>query len=298
MGLESPDPDLLAASQGAIVTTPSGMVLDGQRDAIEAPPVESPEEDADGDGVVNEIPTALVDHTEFYLLNYFKPGRGRIDDDVLAGEIMMTQFRCTNCHVKDLTIRHDRRVANLETVFSPAQGNPFNRLFATASLLLVEVPNSGFPAIKDPTLQSFVVRNIHSDFKRHDMGINFAELGYNSTPDDPNLNSLFMTEALWGVGDTAPYAHDGRSGNLDDVILRHDSPGAEADARISAQAYRNTSEAVRIQIRKYLRSLVLFSPDDTASNLNPANPTTENYPQFGHGSIQLSALFNDPSDPE
>jgi hypothetical protein len=298
MGLEAPDPDLLAASAGGVVTTPSGMVLDGTKDAIEAPPVNSIGHDGDEDGVANEIPVALVDHMEFYLLNYFKPGRGRIDNDVLQGEIMLTQFRCTNCHIKDLTIRSDRRAADVETVFNPSQGNPFNRLFATATLRLVEVPNSGTPSIKNPAGQSFVVRNIHSDFKRHNMGKNFAERRYNSTPASPNLTVEFMTEALWGVGDTAPYGHDGRSGNLDDVILRHNSPGADGDAIIAGQAFAGTSESVRIWVRKYLASLILFAPDDTASNLQVQNTNDPNYPQFGHGSIRLTSLFNNQNDLE
>lgn len=298
MGLEAVDPDTLAASGGATVTTPAGMVLNGATDVIEAPPVAHNEQDGDGDGKVDEIPTAIVDHMEFYLLNYFKPARGRIDNDVLQGEIMMTQFRCTNCHVKDLTIRADRRVADVETVFNATQGNPFNRLFATASLRLVEVPGSGTPSIKNPALQSFVVRNIHADFKRHNMGKNFAERGYHSTPGTPSMTTSFITEPLWGVGDTAPYGHDGRSGNLDDVILRHNSPGAEGDALMSAQAFAGTSETVRIWVRKYLASLVLFGPDDTASNLQPTTPSDANYPQYGHGSIRLTALFNNPSDVE
>ena len=72
MGLEAADPELLAASTGSSVVTPSGMVLDGTKDKIEAPPVSSRTEDSDVDGVVNEIDPALVDHLEFYLLNYFK----------------------------------------------------------------------------------------------------------------------------------------------------------------------------------------------------------------------------------
>ena len=43
---------------------------------------------------------------------------------------------------------------------------------------------------------------------------------------------------------------------------------------------------------------MLFPPDDTASNLQPKVTTTPGYPQFGHGSIRLGALFNDPNDPE
>jgi hypothetical protein len=298
MGLEAPDPDLLSAANGGVVTTPSGMVLDGTLDDIEAPPVSTTSEDSDGDGVTNEIPVSIVDHMEFYLLNYFKPARGRIDNDVLAGEIMLTQFRCTNCHIKDLTIRKDRRAADVETVFNPGSGNPFNRLFATASLRLAEQPNSGSPSIKNPALQSFIVRNIHTDFKRHNMGKNFNERNFNSTPASPNFQTLFITEPLWGVGDSAPYGHDGRSGNLDDVILRHNSPGADGDAIIAGQAFAGTSEAVRIQVRKYLASLILFSPDDTASNLQGTTPSDPNYPQFGHGAIRLGALFNDPNDPE
>ena len=50
------------------------MVLDGRIDVVEPPPVAPSTDDPDGDGVVNEIRPALVDHMEFYLLNYFKPG--------------------------------------------------------------------------------------------------------------------------------------------------------------------------------------------------------------------------------
>jgi len=34
-----------------------------------------------------------------------------------------------------------------------------------------------------------------------------------------------------------------------------------------------------------------LTPDDTPSNLDPAVPTTANYPQAGHGSIKPGALF-------
>jgi hypothetical protein len=47
---------------GGRITTPSGMVLDGRLDQIEAPPTADPATDPDDDGVTNEIPTSLVDH--------------------------------------------------------------------------------------------------------------------------------------------------------------------------------------------------------------------------------------------
>ena len=107
------------------------------------------------------------------------------------------------------------------------------------------------------------------------------------------MRTKFLTTALWGVGSTAPYGHDGRSMNLTEVILRH---GGEAQAvrdRFAALAATD-----RHELLDFLGSLVLFPPDDTASNLDPGDPSEPGFPQFGHGSIKLTVLFNDPTDVE
>ena len=132
------------------------------------------------------------------------------------------------------------------------------------------------------------MRNIFTDFKRHDLGPNFHERNYDGT-----MRTQFLTTPLWGVGTTAPYGHDGRSMNLTDVILRH---GGEAQA--ARDRFADLSGADRRRLLDFLNSLVLFPPDDTASNLNPGDRSAAGYPQFGHGSIRLAALFNDPTDPE
>jgi di-heme oxidoreductase (putative peroxidase) len=289
MGLEAPDPDLVTASGGGRVVTPSGMVLDGSSDAIEAPPVSSPLEDSDHDGVTNEIPTSIVDFMEFYLLHYFKAGIGEQNATTAQGRNLMQQIGCTACHVPDMVIARDRRVADLDTVFDAARGNPFNRLFATASLQLQEINDaSGFPSLKRPLLGSFVVRNIFTDFKRHDLGLNFHEVEYSG-----NLRREFLTTALWGVGSTGPYGHDGRSMTLEEVIRRHGGEALQARNNFVA-----LSAANRNAIFAFLNSLILFPPDDTASTLDPGNPADARFPQFAHGSIRLGALFNDPTDPE
>jgi len=94
MGMQAVDPDTLAASKGSDVVTPSGMLLSGSIDRFDPPHVTSATDDADGDGVVNEVPTAIVDYYEFYLLNYFKPGRGEITTAVTAGARLFNRIGC------------------------------------------------------------------------------------------------------------------------------------------------------------------------------------------------------------
>lgn len=288
MGIDAVDPMLGSAADGNRIVTPSGMVLDGRLDRIERPPATFVGQDSDGDGVLNELPTALVDHMEFYLLNYFKPGLYQQTSVTAAGLATFNQIGCNGCHIQNLTVNQDRRIADVETVYDPQQGI-FNQLFATASLRLVATNDgSGHPTIKSPALQPFVVRNFFADMKRHDLGPKFHERNYNGT-----LQTQFMTEPLWGVGSSPPYGHDGRSINLREVILRH---GGEA--LNSRNAFAGLSEASKNQVIEFLNSLVLFPPDDTASNLDPGSAATATFPQRGHGSIKLGALFNNPNEGE
>jgi hypothetical protein len=299
MGLESFDNDLILAAGGADVLKPAGMLLSGSIDKIEIAPVGSITEDGDLDEAVDEIPESIVDFMEFYLLHYFKAGTQITPTNsaaVTIGRATFTALGCNSCHRPTFTIASDRRVADLETNFSDftpempmTSGNPFNRMFAQATAFLtVTDDGSGLPTLKRHSNHSFVVRNFFADFKRHDIGVNFYERNYEGT-----LSTLFITEPLWGVGTTAPYGHDGRSDTLEDVILRH---GGEALA--SRDAFAALSPTAKSFVIDFLQSLVLFPPDDTASNLQPINPAAANFPQNGHGAISLTVLFNNTADLE
>jgi hypothetical protein len=186
--------------------------------------------------------------------------------------------------VPDLTITGDRRVADVETEFDRERGH-LNRLFATARPLFNEVSDvAGLPSLKRATQQAFVVQNIYTDFKRHDLGSRFHEREYDGT-----LRREFLTTPLWGVGSTGPYGHDGRSISLLEVILRH---GGEAEDERNQFARLTRQE--QSDILAFLNSLILFPPDDTASNLDPGDPAQPGFPQFGHGSIKLTVLSNNP----
>lgn len=288
MGLQAVDPLTARANAGERVVTPTGMVLDGSLDLVKRSAATFAADDPDNDGVRNEIPTSLVDYVEFYLFNYFKPGTYRQSPTTQFGAALMKQVGCTGCHVQNLTINRDRRIADVETTYDRSRAI-FNGLYANARLLVYEEDDgSGRPTIKRPLQRSFVVRNFFADLKLHDLGPAFHERNYDGT-----ITRQFLTTPLWGVGSSPPYGHDGRSINLREVILRH---GGEALQ--SRNAFAALPEMGKAAMLEFLNSLVLFPPDDTASNLDPGNPGAPNYPQHGHGSISLSVLFNSPTDSE
>ena len=87
--------------------------------------------------------------------------------------------------------------------------------------------------------------------------------------------------ALWGVGNEAAFGHDGRSINLTEIILRH---GGEAQA--AASKFAQLGDGAQAQIESFLMRLVLFPPDDSASNLDPGDPSAPDFPQQGHGACR------------
>jgi hypothetical protein len=288
MGLDAADPDLARATAGGRVVTPSGMVLDGSLDRIEAAPVANPVFQPDGDVSGNEMPTALVDYLEFYLLNYARPGLYKQTQGTYRGLRTFDRIGCASCHVQTLVLDRDRRIADAETVYDAERGT-LNRMFATVSSLVTAVPDgSGFPDLKRPKGQPFLVDNIFTDFKRHDLGPNFYERNWDGT-----TQKEFLTRALWGVGSKGVFGHDGRCINLLEAVLRH---GGEAQG--PRDRFADLGDLQQQEVLAFLRTLVLFPPDDTASNLDPGDRDADGYPQFGHGSIKLTVLFNDPSDRE
>src|SRR6185503_4102071 len=206
-------------------------------------------------------------------------------DDTRQGRMLFERAGCAGCHIPDLQINRDRRVADVETSYDPERGI-FNNLFATpAPLFSLFDDHSGFPNVKRPKLEPFLVRNIFTDFKRHNLGPNFFERNFDGT-----LRTDFLTTPLWGVGSTSPYGHDGRSINLMEVILRH---GGEAqDAR---NAFARLSSSQQSRVIAFLNSLIIFPPEDTASTLDPGDRSAFNFPQFGHGSFKRTASLLPPA---
>src|SRR5213078_244591 len=109
-----------------------------------------------------------------------------------------------------------------------------------------------------PKRDAYTIRNIYSDFKYHDVGEEFYQVQF-----DGSIIKQWRTPPLWGVGTTAPYAHDGASLTLDAVIRRHGGEAAEARRR-----YIALGDDGRRQVVAFLQSLVLYQTDQLPCDIN------------------------------
>jgi hypothetical protein len=229
-------------------------------------------DDPDRDGYCEEITEGDLDMMEWHFLNHPAPARGRITRDALAGQKLFGQIGCATCHVPDwhlnaanpaatdYTQRYDgdRRFFELKVGYNADR----ERMEGKINYLAEKrgdrlVPRRG----------AYTVRGIYSDFKYHDVGEAFYQVQFDGT-----VVRTWRTAPLWGVGSTAPYAHDGANLDLDSVIRRHGGEALE-----SRNAYRALGEDGQRQVLAFLNSLVLYQTDQLACDLNGDGQIDEHF---------------------
>ncbi len=100
------------------------------------------------------------------------------------------------------------------------------------------------------------VTGIYSDFLLHRVspanqeGGGYSEVPAVSLPDDHPLPDEWKTPPLWGVADSAPYFHDGKSPTLENAIFRH-----QGDAVSVTRAFEVLPVADQTSIVRFLKSL-------------------------------------------
>jgi CxxC motif-containing protein (DUF1111 family) len=99
------------------------------------------------------------------------------------------------------------------------------------------------------------VTGVYSDFLLHRLSDPVSEGRYGEVtpvplPDDHPLPDEWKTPALWGVADSAPYFHDGRTPTLREAIFRH-----EGDARSVTKAFEGLPEVDQNAIISFLNTL-------------------------------------------
>jgi hypothetical protein len=111
---------------------------------------------------------------------------------------------------------------------------------------------------------------LFSDLRRHNMGSRLAE-AIDEVGTGP---AAFLTRALWGLGSTAPYLHDGRATTVTEAILEH---GGEAAASRSAFLARSGDD--QGALLAFLGNLVLFKLEESEVVVPPP-PTVHLAPQL------------------
>jgi hypothetical protein len=215
-----------------------------------------------------------LDLLEWYMINHPAPALGQQDERTTRGRALMSELGCTSCHTQRWVLKPgdpktgmpgDRRFFNLQVGHNPAT----NRLEGRLWDLTKETQGPNGTTLRIPRREGFVVDDIYTDLRHHDLGEQFWEYVYK---DQLWATKRFKTTALWGVGSTAPYGHDGQSPTLDDVIRRHGGEAAEVTRR-----YVKASPADRKALLAFLETLVLYQPDTLPTDLNGDGRIEENY---------------------
>jgi len=223
--------------------------------------------DQDKDGVTNEL--TVGDITALTVYNAAQPRPMTLKElniqdptafpltttqltAINAGETLFTA-NCTGCHTASLTMNNPifsepSSSASYRDSTLPSGVIPINLgLDSTKPVTFNFLTDPEVPFEAAPNGGAIV--RLYSDLKWHDMGSDLAE----SIDEAGNGKSVFITEALWGVGNTAPYLHDGRAPTLTAAILAHGGEALIARNAFAAMSGTNQSNLV-----EFLKNLVLF----------------------------------------
>lgn len=241
--------------------------------------------DGDFDGVVDEMTIGDVTAMALYMAGQPRPTTkleladlGMIDplepDETLSigrGSKAFEEIGCASCHMPSLTLNdpmfsEPSQNAHFRDDMFPSGQNPrdagVDPAYPIRFDLTRDLPDNhlehadgsitAFGNFETDDKGAAVVR-LFGDLKRHDLGSGLAE----SVDEEGTGASVFMTAELWGVGDTAPYLHDGRALTLTDAILAHGG-----DAAGSRDAFEELSAEVRRDLIAFLNNLVLFKMEE------------------------------------
>ena len=130
-----------------------------------------------------------------------------------------------------------------------AQAAAGNLVFINIGCANCHTPKMTTGASNEATGLSQVTANLFSDLALHHMGVRLADgiTQGNASPDQ------FRTSPLWGLGQRAFYLHDGRTSNLVQAILDHESSGSESNRVI--ENFERLSLTDKTNLIVFLRSL-------------------------------------------
>jgi hypothetical protein len=257
--------------------------------------------DVDGDDVSHEMSVGDITAIQFYFASQSRPTTLQQlgsetpslltrpltveeNERISEGARVFARIGCASCHKGTLVVSDpvfripDERVAAFRDVELAATSNGYS------PRAQIRLDLSSDEVVEQPHIQAnangeFDVQAL-TDLRRHFMGDHLCDGPKASTPVDSSYKALtvpadstvpdlpikidsceFLTADLWGIGQTAPYMHDGRAGTLVEAIAEHCSTGEnEGQGNPSCQRFNAAPEADQEALVAFLMNQV-FRPD-------------------------------------
>ena len=191
-------------------------------------------EDADGDGVTNEVTEVEMSALHVFGVTNPVPYAESLGVASWRGFALFVETGCAGCHTP--VLQTESRLLPLS--FPEVPEDPWQNVY-----MEIDLTEVGFEPIPG---EDGVFVPLFADLKRHDLGDGLKE----SFARAEISNSAFTTARLWGIADTAPYLHDGRASTLAQAIEAH---GGEAqDAQ---EAFDGLSDDEQVQLIAFLGRL-------------------------------------------
>lgn len=256
--------------------------------------------DVDGDSVSHELSVGDTTAIQFYFASQSRPTTlqqlgeespslltrpltQEENDRIVEGARGFARIGCTGCHKGALAVNDpvfripEERVAAFRDVELEATPNGYS----TRTPIRIDL--SSDEVVEQPHLQArdgvYEVPAL-TDLKRHYLGDHLCDGAKRSTPVDSSFRPLtvpadsltadlsveidrceFLTADLWGIGQTAPYMHDGRAGTLREAIREHCSTGPNVgQANGTCERFNAEPDAAQEAIVAFLMNQV-FRPD-------------------------------------
>ncbi len=256
--------------------------------------------DVDGDDVSHELSVGDTTAIQFYFASQSRPTTlqqlgaespslltrpltQEENDRISEGARGFARVGCAGCHKGALAVEDpvfripEERVAAFRDVELEATPNGYS----TRAQIRIDLSSDA--VVEEPRLQAregvYEVPAL-TDLKRHYLGDHLCDGAKQCTPVDSSFRPLtvptdsltadlsveidrceFLTADLWGIGQTAPYMHDGRAGTLREAIQEHCSTGANVgQGNASCQRFSAEPDAAQEAIVAFLMNQV-FRPD-------------------------------------
>jgi hypothetical protein len=207
--------------------------------------------DADGDGVVNEVLVGELSALHVFGTTLKPPYVQPLGAEGRSGFQVFNDVGCASCHVPALETD-----SSLLDYFLPGAETPYETPYLTVDLA---TDVSGY----DPAPGGGIRVPLFSDLKRHDLGPAMQE---DLDLVDEQANREFVTPRLWGIASTAPYMHSGQATTIGEAIEMH---GGEASQ--VREDYRELPDADKRALHTFLQCLRL--PTDAVADLLVDGPS-------------------------